>query len=150
MALGTRIGQKHPNLAIFNATGCPAILACYPRRMLALFEKSCLIDDQHGLRGPQMLDHIGPQIVTERIGVPLRSSQQMLDPIRGGLAVDFSDLPAVFALYRAEEARRYAPPCHRASRRANCAPIRRSTSVSHSVHSRTVSRAPSPGNMPCS
>jgi hypothetical protein len=72
--------------------------------MLALFEQSCLIDDQHGLRGPQMLDHRGPHIVTERIGVPLRSSQQMLAPIRGGLAVDGSDLPAVFALSRAEEA----------------------------------------------
>jgi hypothetical protein len=28
MAMGTRIGQKHPNLAIVHATGCPAILAC--------------------------------------------------------------------------------------------------------------------------
>jgi hypothetical protein len=71
MALGTRIGQKHSNLAIFNAPCCPAILACHPRRMPAFFEKSCLIDDQHGLGSPQMLDHIRAQIVPERIGIPL-------------------------------------------------------------------------------
>jgi hypothetical protein len=27
MALGTRIGHKYPNLAIFHAAGCPTILA---------------------------------------------------------------------------------------------------------------------------
>jgi hypothetical protein len=34
----------------------------------------------------------------------LRPSSQMLDPIRAGLPVDFSDLPAVFPLYGAEQA----------------------------------------------
>jgi hypothetical protein len=87
MALGTRRGQTHPTLAIFHATCCPALVACHPRRMLALVAQSCLIDDQHGLSGPQRLDHRGPHIVTERIGVPLRSSQQMLDPIRAALSI---------------------------------------------------------------
>ena len=52
MALGSRIGHKHPNLAIFNTAGCPTILARPPRRMLAFFQKSRLIDDQHGLGSP--------------------------------------------------------------------------------------------------
>src|SRR5262245_54862801 len=85
---GTRIGQEHPNLTILNAPRCAAILARHPSRPLAFFEKPRLIDDQHGLRGPQMLDHVGAQIVAEGISLPYRSSQYMLDPIRGGLAVD--------------------------------------------------------------
>jgi hypothetical protein len=37
MTLGSRIGHKHANLAIFHTAGCPTILARYPRRMLAFF-----------------------------------------------------------------------------------------------------------------
>ncbi len=66
--------------------------------MLAFFEEPRLIDHQHGLRVAQMFDQVGPQIIPDLIGVPLRPSQQMLDPIRGRRAVDFGDLPAVFTL----------------------------------------------------
>jgi len=45
MTLGRRIGHKHPKLAIFHTAGCPTILARYPRRMLAFFQESRLIDD---------------------------------------------------------------------------------------------------------
>ena len=56
-----------------------------------------------------MLPHIGPQIVTDGIGVPLRPSQQMLDPIRGHISIDFGQLPPVFALDRAEKAPEIRP-----------------------------------------
>jgi hypothetical protein len=52
MALVSRIGHKHPHLAIFHTAGCPTLLARHPRRMLAFFQKSRLIDDQHGLGRP--------------------------------------------------------------------------------------------------
>src|SRR5262249_8467926 len=57
--LGTCIGQEHPNLTMLNAPRCAAILARPPSRPLAFFEKPRLSDDQHGIRGPQMLDHVG-------------------------------------------------------------------------------------------
>jgi len=52
--------------------------------MLAFFEEARLIDDQYGLRSTEILDHIGAQIVAQGIGIPYRSSQQMLDPIVSG------------------------------------------------------------------
>jgi hypothetical protein len=77
--------------------------------MLAFFEESRLVDDQHGLRIAQMFDQGGLQIIPDLLSIPLRASQQMLDPVRGPLSVDFGDLPAVFPLYWAEEAPERGP-----------------------------------------
>jgi hypothetical protein len=98
MALRTRIGQKYPNLAIFYAAGCSTLLARHSRRMLAFFEKSRLIDDEHGLGLPQIVDHIGPQVLPDFIGLPLGTPSQMLNPIRRRISIDFRHLPPVFAL----------------------------------------------------
>ena len=73
MALRARIGQKYPNVAIFNTACCPTLLACHPSRMLAFFEQPRLIDDEHGLGIAQMLDHIGLQVIPDLIGIPLRT-----------------------------------------------------------------------------
>ncbi len=70
MALGARLGHKHPNLAMFHASGGPALLARHSRRMLAFFEEARLIDDQYGLRSTEILDHRGAQIVAQGIGIP--------------------------------------------------------------------------------
>ena len=58
----------------------------HPRRMLAFFEQSRLIKDQHGLRRLTRGSITeGRTSFTEGIGVPPRPSQQRLDPIRGSL-----------------------------------------------------------------
>ncbi len=75
MALRTRRGQKYPDVAMFHAARCAALLACHASRLLAFFEKPRLIDDQHGLRRTKMLDHVGSQIVAEGIGIPYSPSQ---------------------------------------------------------------------------
>jgi len=108
--LGTRIGQKHPNLALFNTACCPTLWARHPGRMLAFFQASRLSDDQHGLRVPQRLSHLGPPIVAEGIGIPLRPSQQMRHPIRGALPMDCGQLPPVFALDRPQQTPKICPP----------------------------------------
>jgi hypothetical protein len=96
-------------VAIFHAAGGPALLARHARRLLAFFDDARLIDDQHGLRVTQMLDDIGAQLVAEGIRIPDRPSQQMLDAVRGGVAIDFGELPAVFTLYRAESTPEICP-----------------------------------------
>src|SRR5262249_16486996 len=40
MTLGTRIGHKHPHLAIFHPPCCPTLLARHPCRMLAFFQQT--------------------------------------------------------------------------------------------------------------
>jgi len=83
MPLGTRLGQKYSDLTVRNAARCAALLTRHPSRMLAFFEESRLLDDAHGLGGPQMFDQGGRQIIPDLLGIPRRSAQQMLDPIRG-------------------------------------------------------------------
>src|SRR5262249_23428779 len=109
MALGSRIGQTYPNLTIFHTTGGPTILARHARRPLAFFDKARLLDDQHALRSPERLDHIGTQSVTEGIGVPDRPSQQMLDAVWGRFAMHFGHFPTLFALERAQQATHIRP-----------------------------------------
>ena len=107
--MGTRIGQKHLYLAIFHATGCPAILGCHLWRMLSFFEKSRLMDNEHGLGRLQMLGHIRAQIVAEGIGIPLRLSSQMLHAIGRRSAIHLRQWPAIFALQVSEQASDIAP-----------------------------------------
>jgi hypothetical protein len=66
--------------------------------MLACFETPRLIDDEHGLGIAHMLDHRGPQVISDLLGIPLRPSSQMLNTIRRGIPMDFGHLPPVFAL----------------------------------------------------
>ena len=98
MALGTRLGQQYPHVAMVNAACCPALLARPPSRMLAFCEQPRLIDDEHGLGITQMFDHRGLEVIPDLIGLPRRTPSQMLDPIRRRIPMDFSHLPPVFAL----------------------------------------------------
>ena len=59
VALRARIGQKHPHLALLNATCRTPLLPCDSGRMQAFLEKPRLIHDEHSLGIAQMLDHIG-------------------------------------------------------------------------------------------
>src|SRR5215468_60285 len=104
MATGTRIAQKDSNLTILNAPSRPTILPGHARRLAPFFEKPCLIDDCDPVRVPQRLEYISAQIVAHGISIPHGTSQQMLHPIRRIIAVDFGQLPPVFALYRTEQA----------------------------------------------
>ena len=56
-----------------------------------------------------MLDDIWTQGIAYHIGIPHGPSQQILRPIRGGIAIDVSDLPAVFALHGAEQSAKIGP-----------------------------------------
>jgi hypothetical protein len=71
--------------------------------MLAFVEKPRLIDDEHGLGIAHMLDHRGPQVIPDLLGIPLCTPSQMLDPIRRRIPMDFSHLPPVFALDGTQE-----------------------------------------------
>ena len=103
MALRARRGQKYPNVAICSAAGCSTLLARHSRRMLTFFEKSRLIDDEYGLGLPQRVDHRGPQVLLDFLGLPLGTPSQMLHPIRRRLSMDFRHVPPVFALDGTQE-----------------------------------------------
>src|SRR5262245_18862856 len=104
VAVHTRVGQKHADLAILHSAGGAAILPCDPNRLLAFFEKSGFIEDQHRAWLPQVLDQIGAQIIADGFRIPACPPQQMLETVGGRVTVDFCQLPAVFALHGAEQA----------------------------------------------
>ena len=57
-----------------------------------------LIDDQHRAGISERLDDIPAQVIADRVGVPARPGQQVLQPVRCDLATVLSDRPTVLAV----------------------------------------------------
>jgi hypothetical protein len=70
---------------------------CTPTGLGALLEIPGLVDDQHRLGVAKALDQIGAEVIADPVLVPHRPAQQMLHPIRAGVAGVLSDRPAVLA-----------------------------------------------------
>ena len=50
-----------------------------------------------------MLDHVGPQVVADPIGVPAHPAEEVLHPVGRGIPGGFGQLPAVLALDRSQQ-----------------------------------------------
>lgn len=98
------IAQQHADLAVLDGAGRAPVLAGDACRVLPLFQKAGLIEDQHAVRVSQMLHDLEAQRIPHSIGVPVGPVQPILEAVRGGLATDFCQLPAVFPLGRTEPA----------------------------------------------
>jgi hypothetical protein len=61
-----------------------------------------LIHHQDRLRVAQVLDHVRPQVVADRLGIPVGAPQQMLQGVGRPIPDRLGQLPAVLALDRAE------------------------------------------------
>jgi hypothetical protein len=66
-----------------------------PHRGRPLLEEPGLVHHQHGIHLAQVLQHIGAQVITDRVGVPVGRGQQPLHPVWGPLAGVLGQLPAV-------------------------------------------------------
>src|SRR5215218_1090007 len=56
-----------------------------------------------------MLAHVASQVVAHEIGVPVGSTQQVLEAVGCGIARDLGQLPAVLALYSGEQTAQIVP-----------------------------------------
>ncbi len=63
----------------------------------SLLQIARFVDDQRRLWVTKMLDNVVTDVVAHRVLVPLRPRQQVLHPIRGGVASMLGDRPAVLA-----------------------------------------------------
>ncbi len=78
--------------------------------ILGLFEKPCLVDDEHAARLiPEVREYIVPQIVADPAGIPASDSQQALHTLRIGIADRLGELPATLAFDAVEQAVSIAP-----------------------------------------
>jgi hypothetical protein len=71
---------KTANLAVLPAARGPAVLALYPDRLRAFLKETGLVHDQHAVRIAEILSHVGLQVVTHTIRVPLRRIERPLHP----------------------------------------------------------------------
>lgn len=71
------------------SAGGPAVLSLHADRLGAFLQEARLIDDQHAILLPKMLDHRVSEVVPYRILIPVRTIEQALHPLRSGLTQMF-------------------------------------------------------------
>ena len=94
-----RIGKKHAYLTVFDASSRATVLPLNTSGFAPLFEKSCLIDDQHCVGICKRPRDVCTQLISRAVAIPLGSIQQVLHSIRGGFPHLFCHLPPVFSFY---------------------------------------------------
>jgi len=88
-------------------------LPLHPHRRGALFDVTRLIHHQRRLPVPEMLYHIGPQVIPGTVGIPGRPRQQVLHPARVVIARVLGNGPAILAGqpgHQAQDERPRSPP----------------------------------------
>ena len=73
MPMAAGIGEKDTNLAVLDAPGRAGLLTRHAGRLGAFLEKARFIQHQDRIVIAQVLDHIGPQVISDRIGVPVNA-----------------------------------------------------------------------------
>lgn len=88
-----------PSLTVIEirVPGGAAVLPLDPDRAGPLLHVAGLVDDQHRPLVVQVLHHVTPHVVTDRIGVPLGPAEQVVHRVWRGLPDPFGDRPAVLA-----------------------------------------------------
>jgi hypothetical protein len=89
------VGPVDADLGVVDLAGGPGVLALHPDRAGALLEVAGLVNHQHGRRVAEVLDHVRAQVTADAVVVPHRPGQQVLHPVRAGVANVLSDPPAV-------------------------------------------------------
>jgi hypothetical protein len=100
---GCRVGQEDRNLAVLLLAGGAGVLALDPGRAVALLHKARLVQHQHRVGIPQLLNDVVAQVVADAVGVPPGAVEQPLHPVRGHLTGLLSQPPAVLALELAQQ-----------------------------------------------
>jgi hypothetical protein len=91
------VHETDGNLRVFDATGRAGVLVLDADGRRALLQIACPVDHEHCFRVVQVLDHRGAYVVTDRVGVPLGPSQQVLHAVRSRFTGPLGDRPAVLA-----------------------------------------------------
>jgi hypothetical protein len=102
--LAAGIRQEDADLGVLDPAGRAAVLPRHPDRVPALLQEPGLVDDQHAVRGPEVLDDVVAAQVAGRVLVPQHVAEHPLRPPGPGVADLLGQLPAVLALGRAQQA----------------------------------------------
>jgi site-specific DNA recombinase len=103
------VDEVDGDLGVFDPAGGAGVLALHPNGGGAALEVAGLVDDQHCLGVAQVLDEVGADVIAHAVVVPHRPGEQVLHPIRGGIAGVLGDRPAVLAWHVSEQAAHERP-----------------------------------------
>ena len=114
---GASVGQKYPDLTVFDPPRRAAVLPLHSHRLAPLLEEAGLVHHQHPVGGAQLLDHVVPEVIANQVRIPAIGGQQALHPVGSCVARLLRQLPPVLALDRADQSPQvvqYPPPRLRA------------------------------------
>ena len=97
------VGEEDADLGVLDPARGAGVLPRHAGRAVALLEEPGLVEDQDRVGVAEVLDDIGPQVVADRVGVPVGAAHEVLDAVGVGVADPLGDLPGVLPLHRAEE-----------------------------------------------
>src|SRR3954452_25085671 len=102
--MAASIAEEHADLAVLDAPGRAGVLTMHAGRLGAFLEKASLIQHQDRVVVTQVLDHIGAQIIAERISVPVNAREELLHAVWRGVAGRLGEVPAVLPLQGGQQA----------------------------------------------
>jgi hypothetical protein len=97
------VGQEHAHLGVLDPPGGAGVLADHATRLGPLLEEPGLVHNRHPGRLAQVVVGVASQLIADCVGVPVGAGEEMLHPVRGGLAQVLGQLPAVLPLGAAQE-----------------------------------------------
>jgi len=92
------VGQIHRDLGVLDAPGGTGVLALNPDGGHALLHVAGFINHENCAGVTEGVDNIVTQIIADRLGVPFRPRQQMLQAVGSGIAAVLSNGPAILAV----------------------------------------------------
>jgi len=98
MAAARSVGEEDRDLGVLDPSRGAGVLPLHPDRLLALLQIAGLVHHQHRARISEGVGDVAAQIIAHRVGVPLRTGQQMLQAVRGQVTAVLGDRPAVLAI----------------------------------------------------
>jgi hypothetical protein len=92
-----RVGEHHHHLAVAHVPSDPAMLMGHPDRPRPLLDHLGVVQYQRGLRITQLTSDVVLDLGQQRTRVPGRFTEELLDPVRGGVPGPLGHRPAVLA-----------------------------------------------------
>jgi hypothetical protein len=103
VALEAGVAEEDADLAVLDPARGAGVLPLHARRLRPLLHEPGLVEHQHGAGIAEMLHHVGPQVVADRVGVPPPPAEEVLHPVRRAVARRLGEPPAVLAFHGGEE-----------------------------------------------
>lgn len=91
-------------LAVLDLTGGSAVLAGHADRPPPLLDRLGVVGHRHRVGAAQVLDHVITDPVAQRVDVPFRAVQQVLDAVGGGVPDMVGQLPGVLSRHVGQKA----------------------------------------------